>query len=144
MTNKQHKYNRIRYLEEKYSPTKIAPNEQLSKETISKIRKKSYNNKKHLLTDTVLGHIRNPEKVKVEVHDMVDYLNLHDVCPRCTSEQVISVVVLYCMRQHNGVLKEESTALWSRYGLSWKLYGRVVANILCRYRSGRLLGFNQC
>ena len=143
MTNK-HKYNRIHYLEEKYSNTKIAQGEILSKETVSRIKKESYNNKKHLYVDTILNQTRNPEMIKEEVHEMVDHMNLRNICPHCTSEQVISVIVLYCMRQHNVDLKEERTALWSRYGLSWKLYGRVVANLLCRYRESKLLRYNQC
>ena len=143
MNNKQHKYNRIKYLEDKYSPTKVAQGEVLSKETISKIKKESYNNKKHLYVDTILNETRNPERIKDEVHDIVDHMNFHDVCPRCTSEQVVSVVVLYCQRRHNDVLKEERTRLWNRYGLSWKLYARVVANLLSCYRRDKLLGFNQ-
>lgn len=143
MKHKQHKYNRIHYLEEKYSPTKIAQGEILSKETVSRIKKESYNNKKHLHVDTILGQTKNPEMIKEEVHDIVDHMDFRDVCPRCTSEQVISVVVLYCQRQHNRVFKEERTALWNRYGLSWKLYARVVANLLGSYRCERLLEFNQ-
>ena len=143
MNNKQHKYNRIRYLEDKYSPTKIAQGEILTKETVSRIKKESYNNKKHLYVDTILGQTKNPERIKDEVHDIVDHMDFRDVCPRCTSEQLISVVVLYCQRQHNRVFKEEGTALWNRYGLTWKLYARVVANLLSKYRGGKLLSFNQ-
>ena len=138
-----HKHNRIKYLEEKYSPTKVAQGEILSKETISKIKKESYNNKKHLYVDTILNQTRNPERIKQEVHEIVDHMDFRDVCPKCTSEQVVSIVVLYCQRQHNDMFVEERTRLWRVYGLSWKLYARVVANLLSRSRRGRLLRFNQ-
>ena len=138
-----YKHNRIKYLEEKYSPTKIAQGEILSKETISKIKKESYNNKKHLYVDTILGQTRNPERIKEEVHEIVDHMDFREVCPRCTSEQLVSVVVLYCQRQHRNDFKEERTALWNKYGLSWKLYARVVANLLGKYRRGKLLSYNQ-
>ena len=143
MNTKQHKYNRIRYLEDKYSPTKVAQGEMLKDETVSRIKRESYNNKKHLYVDTILTQIRNPERIRDEVHDLVDHVNFSDVCPRCTSEQVISVVVLYCQRRYNDKFVEERTALWNRYGLSWKLYARVVANLLSVSREKRLLSFNQ-
>lgn len=143
MTNKQHKYNRIQYLEDKYSPTKIAQGELLPKETVSRIKKESYNNKKHLHVDTILTQTRNPERIKEEVHDIIDHVDFREICPRCTSEQLISVVVLYCQRQHSSDFKEERTCLWNKYGLSWRLYARVVANLLSKYRGGRLLEFNQ-
>ena len=142
--NNQKKYNRIHYLEEKYSPTKVAQGEILSKETRQKMRKELHNNKKHLQVDTILTQVRKADMIKEEVHEIIDYLNFAEACGRCNSEQVICVVVLYCLGQHIYNFQEERTALWSRYDLSWKLYGRVVAYLLSRSRSGRLLNFNQC
>lgn len=126
----------IRYLENKYKDTNVAMGECLSKEERSRINKKYYDEKvRWRQVQGVLNGANVNSGVEKEVHQITGSLDsLKQLCPRCKEEQIIAVVVLYVQRGFNNRLQEDKTALWRKFGLDWKLYGRIVANLLRVHR----------
>ena len=133
-----HGYNRIKYLEKRYSQMNITKDECVSKEYHAKINKNYNNSLKKRQIDMLLTEIRNPLTVKDEVHGICAEIdNLKTLCRTCKVEQIIAVIILYVQRIHNNNLYEEKTALWNHYDLTWKLYSRIVARLLVETRKRR-------
>lgn len=134
----QHKINRIKYLEKKYSETNVAKGECLTKETIYNINKNYQDKLKKRQIDSLLNEIRNPLTVKDEVYGICDEVdNLKQLCRTCSIEQIITVVILYVQRLHNPRLIEEDTHIWRKYKLTWKRYALITSRILTITRKRR-------
>lgn len=133
-------YNRINWLLDKYGQYNVNQGEKLYGETRRTINKNYYNTQKKHLVDQLLNEINNPQTVKREVYGIIrEFDNLKVLCRKCKVEQIVAVIILYVQRLHNPVMKEERTRLWNHYGLSWKLYSRIIARLLRETRRNRCL-----
>lgn len=140
MMNKYHKTNRIRYLEEKYSETNIAQGEILSKETKYKINHNYQKTQKRRIIDSILLQTNNPNTIKEEVHNICEEVDdLKRLCRTCSIEQIVTVIILYVQRLHNPRFVEEERSIWRKYQISWKMYGKIMANLLRETRRNRRL-----
>ena len=143
MKKKSHSYNRANYLLKRYTPNHITTNECVSKEYKAKVDKRIYQNRQFRQIESILNEINNPNLVRDDVHYICNEIdNLKTLCRRCTIEQIIVTIILYCQRQYNNRLEEERTKIWKKYELSWKLYSRIIARLLSETRKNRNLERN--
>jgi DNA-directed RNA polymerase subunit M/transcription elongation factor TFIIS len=129
---------RIKYLLDKYGETKIAPYECLPKESRAEINKNYYkNNIQKNRVQQLLNETHTTKQIEIEVHEIVQKTELKQLCPRCKEEQIIAVIILFIIRTYNNKCIEERTSLWKKYKLNWKLYSRIVANLLKELRKNQ-------
>lgn len=128
-------WGRIKQLEKKYSETNISKGEELTKETKRRINKNYYDNQQRRLVDAMLNNVKNKDSIKEEVHDIVKNTQLKSLCYRCTEEYIIAVIILYCQRSRNHKYMVERTALWKKYGITWRKYGLIVERLLQQSRA---------
>lgn len=127
---KSRQYLRIKNLEKKYSETNIAPHEVVSPSFRQQINKNYYDNQQRRLVDAVLNEIPNKSAVKEEVHDIVANVTLKDLCRTCKEEMIISVIILYCLKNYYKDFRVERHRLWSEYDITWRKYGLILGNLL--------------
>jgi len=138
--DKLKKYNRIRYLERKYSETNVAQDEILAPATVQKINKKYNDNQRKRRVDAILNNVKNKDLVKEEVHKIVDELPSIDIlCQNCKEEVIISCIILYVMRARNKQYRVERTSLWNTYNITWQKYALIISNLLKETRKNRKL-----
>ena len=127
---KSRQYLRIKNLEKKYSETNIAPHEVVSSNFRQQINKNYYDNQQRRLVDAVLNEIPNKSAVKEEVHEIVANVTLKDLCRTCKEEMIISVIILYCLKNYYKDFRVERHRLWSEYDITWRKYGLILGNLL--------------
>lgn len=136
--NKKKNYNRINYLEKKYSETNIAQGEELSSSTIYKINKNYYDNQRKRRVDGILNNVRNKDTIKEEVHGIISELpNLKVLCSGCDEEIIIGSIILYVQKSRNHQYRPERTRIWKEYELTWQKYALIISNLLKETRKTR-------
>ena len=128
---------RIKILEKKYSETNVSKGEHLSKERISKINKDYYKNQQRRRVDTILNNVKNKDSIKEEVHDIVKYNTLKELCYNCKEETIIAAIILYVQHNRNRKYRIEQSGLWANYGLSWRKYSVIVERLLMNERKSK-------
>lgn len=131
-----YKENRINHLIDKYGETKVAPYECLPKDSRAKINKGYYkNNIQKNRVQQILNETTTTKQIEIEVHELIINLDtLKQLCPRCKEEQIISTIILFIIRTYNNNFIEERTKIWKKYSLNWKIYSRIIANLLKELR----------
>lgn len=134
---KKHYANRIKYLSKEYSETHASREECfITNSPIKKRLNKNYKDKQlKQLVDDVLIDVSQRKIIREEVMFIVLHNNLSKLCGNCSREKIISVIILFVLRGYNPKLKEEEHKLWKKYDLNWKIYARIIANILRNIRS---------
>ena len=136
--NKLKKYNRIKYLERKYSETNVAQDEILSAQTVQKINKKYNDNQRKRRVDALLNNVKSKDTVKTEVHAIINELpNISILCQTCKEEVIISSIILYVMRSRNKQYRVDRTGLWNKYNITWQKYALIISNLLKETRENR-------
>lgn len=127
---------RIEKLQRRFSETNIAKDEIISPTYRAKINRNTRANERIRMVDDVLTLVREEIRIKIkeEVYYFVKNYRLKELCSTCSIEEIIAVLCLYSWRSYNYKLKEEETKLWKTYNLSWKLYSRVISNLLRKTR----------
>lgn len=134
----KHKENRIQYLIDKYGETKIAPYECLSKDSRAKINQQYYkNNIQKNRVQQILNETNTIKQIETEVHELIQKTELKQLCPKCKEEQIISTIILFIIRTYNNNFIEERTRIWKKYKLNWKIYSRIIANLLKNMRKNQ-------
>lgn len=129
---------RINHLLKKYGETKIAPYECLPQESRAEINKNYYkNNIQKNRVQQLLNEINTTKQIEIEVHEIIQKIELKQLCPKCKEEQIISVIILFIIRTYNNNFTEERTKLWKKYALNWKTYSRIIANLLKEIRKNQ-------
>lgn len=133
-------YNRIKYLQRKYSETNIAQGEVLPKQRISQINKTYNDNQKRRRVDGILNKVKNRDSIKEEVHQIVNEIPLKSLCYNCKEELVIAAIILYVSKTRIKGYRIDRTALWNEYNLDWQKYALIVTNLAkeTRSRNGRV------
>lgn len=138
--DKLKKYNRIRYLERKYSETNVAQDEVLMPSTVQKINKKYHDNQRKRRVDAILNNVKNKDSVKEEIHGIIDELpNLAILCHNCKEEVIVSCIILYVMRARNKQYRVDRTSLWKKYNITWQKYALIISNLLKETRKNRMI-----
>lgn len=134
----KHKENRIQYLIDKYGETKIAPYECLPKDSRAKINQQYYkNNIQKNRVQQILNETNTTKQIETEVHELIQKTELKQLCPKCKEEQIISTIILFIIRTYNNNFIEERTRIWKKYKLNWKIYSRIIANLLKNMRKNQ-------
>ena len=121
---------RIKNLERKYSETNVAKGEILSADTRKQINKNYYDNQQKRRVDAILNNVKNKDSIKEEVHDIVKETKLKQLCKNCKEEQIIAVIILYCLKTRNPRFNPEQNPLWKKYALNWKKYSLIIGRLL--------------
>ena len=129
--------NRIKNLEKKYSQTNVSKGEHLNKSTISKINKEYYKNQQKRRVDAILNNVKNKDSIKEEVHEIVKYNTLKELCYNCKEETIIAAIILYVQHNRNRKYRIELTGLWANYNLTWRKYSVIIERLLMNERRDR-------
>lgn len=128
----KHTNNRINYLSKEFSTTHANSEEVFI--TNSPIKRSiNQNNNKTRMKKTineVLSCLRNKDVIYTEVEYLCFHNDFKKLCGNCSKEKIIAILGLFVLRTYVPKLKEEENPLWREYNLNWKLYSRVIANVL--------------
>lgn len=130
-------YKRIKNLERKYSNTNISKGEELSRDRISEINRTYNKNQQKRRVDAILNNVKNKDSIKEEVHEIIKYNKLKELCKNCKEEVIIAVIILYVQRTRNSRYRIDRTSLWKEYGLTWNKYSLIIERLLMCERRDR-------
>lgn len=85
----------------------------------------------------ILNETNTTKQIETEVHELIQKTELKQLCPRCKEEQIISTIILFIIRTYNNNFIEERTRIWKKYKLNWKIYSRIIANLLKNMRKNQ-------
>lgn len=126
-----HYANDINYKKKEYSETHTNSQELFI--TNSPTRKRiNRNNNQTKLKETIkeVTEKTNNKVIYDEVENICLQIKFREICGNCARERIIAVISLYVLRKYQPKLKEEEHKLWREYNLNWKLYSRIISNIL--------------
>ena len=124
----------IKNLERKYSETNISRDECLNAETISRINKNYNKNQQKRRVDAILNNVKNKDSIKEEVQDIVKNTTLKELCWNCKEETIIAAIILYVQKTRNNKYRIDRTALWDKYGVTWRKYSIIIERLLQKER----------
>lgn len=136
-----YKKNRIQYLLKEYSDTHANSGEVFITNSPSKKFINTNNTRTRLKQE--INEVISEVSQRDIIYDNVEFICMHNkfnkLCGNCSRKKVIAVICLVVLREYNPKLKEEENRLWEKYNLSWKLYGRIVANLLKNIRENGMV-----
>ena len=143
---KSHYMNSINYASKEFSETHTNSKEAFitNSPTRKRINKNNRNAKIKREIDEVIHDLPNKNVIKSEVENICFANEFRKICGNCSRQKIIAVVSLYVLRMYNPQLHEETHYLWREYNLSWKLYSRIISNILRYTREDSRIGFSKC
>lgn len=138
--------NKINYASKEYSETHVNSKELFitNSPTRKRINKQNNNTKIKREIDEVIFKIPNRNVIKEEIENICFANEFRKICGNCSRKKIIAVVSLYVLRMYNQKLKEEEHYLWQDYNLNWKVYSRIISNILRYTRENSKIGFSKC
>lgn len=131
-----YKTNRINKLKYEFGESNLNSKEIVSSEYRREINKKYKEKQDIFIIDSVLCQLDNHVRkmIKEEVYNICNSFRLKELCYNCKIEVIISIIILYVWKSRYSQLREDRTALWKKYDLTWKKYGLIIGNILRKTR----------